>query len=110
MESVESRRAALEQRYPRWPSWTLASALDAVAAAHPARPFVLAEDRTCTHAEPAGWSRRLARGLVAEGVGAGENSASRRAAAVLPARVGRREAQGLLRRAEPLDLPGARIH
>src|SRR5918911_1748424 len=75
MDSVESRRAALERRYPRWPSWTLASALDAVAAEHPERPCVLAEDRSCTYAELAEWSSRLARGLVAEGVGAGEKVA-----------------------------------
>jgi long-subunit acyl-CoA synthetase (AMP-forming) len=75
MKSVEARRAALEERYPSWPGWTLAQALDAAAAAHPDRPYVIAEDRTCTYAELAEWSRALARGLAAEGVRAGENVA-----------------------------------
>jgi fatty-acyl-CoA synthase len=75
MESVEARRTALEQRFPEWPGWTLAEALDAAAAAHPDRPYVIAEDRTCTYAELAEWSRALARGLAAEGVGPGENVA-----------------------------------
>jgi fatty-acyl-CoA synthase len=75
MESVEARRSALEARFPQWPGWTLAQALDAAAAAHPDRPYVIAEDRECTYGELAEWSRSLARGLAAEGVAAGENVA-----------------------------------
>ncbi|HET6550064.1 MAG TPA: AMP-binding protein, partial [Solirubrobacter sp.] len=65
---MEDNRAALERRYRRWPGWTLAGALDAVAGEHPERPFVLTDERTWTYAELAEWSRRLARGLVAAGV------------------------------------------
>jgi fatty-acyl-CoA synthase len=75
MESVEARRSALEARFPQWPGWTLAQALDAAAAVHPDRPYVIAEDRQCTYGELAEWSRSLARGLAAEGVAAGENVA-----------------------------------
>ncbi len=75
MESVEARRSALEARFPQWPGWTLGQALDAAAAAHPDRPYVIAEDRQCTYGELAEWSRSLARGLAAEGVAAGENVA-----------------------------------
>jgi fatty-acyl-CoA synthase len=72
---MEDRRAALEARYPRWPGWTLASALDAVAAEHPDRPFVLTDEGTWSYDELAAWSRRLARGLVAKGVKSGQNVA-----------------------------------
>src|ERR1700760_1619569 len=75
MESVQARRTALEARYPEWPGWTLAQALDAAAAEHPDRPYVIAEDRACTYGELAEWSRALARGLAAEGVAPGENVA-----------------------------------
>jgi fatty-acyl-CoA synthase len=72
---MQEHRAALERRYPHWPGWTLSGALDAVAAEHPERPFVLTDERTWTYAELAEWSRRLARGLVAAGVKPGENVA-----------------------------------
>jgi fatty-acyl-CoA synthase len=49
--------------------------LDAVAAEHPDRPFVITDDATCTYAQLADWSRRLARGLVARGVHPGEHVA-----------------------------------
>src|ERR1700742_1390113 len=75
MDHVEARRAELERRFPAWPGWTLASALDAVAAEHPDREYIVTDDRTLTYGELAEWSKRLARGLVAEGVSAGENVA-----------------------------------
>src|SRR5262249_48947261 len=65
----------LEHRFPSWPGWTLAQALDAAATAYPGRPYVIAEDRECTYAELAEWSRALARGLAAEGVAAGGSGA-----------------------------------
>ncbi|MBX5440856.1 MAG: acyl--CoA ligase [Solirubrobacteraceae bacterium] len=76
---VNALRAALEARHPTWEERTLGRALDDVAAAHPDRPFVIAEDRACTYAELADWSRRVARGLVAAGVQPGD-----RVALVLP--------------------------
>jgi fatty-acyl-CoA synthase len=72
---VDERRAALERRHGPWTARTLDAMLDAVAAEHPDRPFVLTDAATVTYAEMAQWSRRLARGLVARGVGTGENVA-----------------------------------
>jgi len=76
---VNAVRESLEARHPQWVERTLDRALDDVAAAHPDRPFVIAEDRSCTYAELARWSQRIARGLVAAGVGSGD-----RVALVLP--------------------------
>jgi fatty-acyl-CoA synthase len=72
---VTERRAALERRHGPWIPRTLDAMLDAVAAEHPDRPFVITDDATYTYAELAEWSRRLARGLVARGVQAGEHVA-----------------------------------
>src|ERR1700759_5399789 len=82
-QSVESRRDALERRFPRWPAWTLAGALDAVATEHPDRELVVTDERSWTYEEMAAWSARLARGLVAAGGGAGEHVAP-----LLPHRAG----------------------
>ena len=72
---VEATRAALEARHPRWVERTLTEALDAVAAEHPDRPFVITEAGTWTYADLTAWTERLARGLVASGVGAGDRVA-----------------------------------
>jgi fatty-acyl-CoA synthase len=72
---LDARRAALEARRPRWPARTLAGELDAVAAQHPDRPFVIVDERTLTYRELAEWSRALACGLVAAGVHPGEHVA-----------------------------------
>src|SRR3954468_20820233 len=76
---VDAARAALEARHPAWVPHTLHGRLDAVAAEHPDRPAVITDERTVSYAELAAWSQRLARGLIAEGVGAGD-----RVALVLP--------------------------
>ena len=64
-DQVEARRAALEDRHRPWPPRTLAALLDSVAGQYPDRPFVITEQGTLSYAELAGWSVRLARGLVA---------------------------------------------
>lgn len=73
--SAPERRARLDARYPTWMPMTLAQTLDATADAHPARPFVITDERTYTYAEIAGWSRRLASGIVALGIQPGEHVA-----------------------------------
>jgi fatty-acyl-CoA synthase len=75
LASVSERRQALEARYPVWPALTLSQALDAAAARHPDRPLVLSAERAYSYGEMRDWSRRLAAGLVALGVGPGEHVA-----------------------------------
>jgi fatty-acyl-CoA synthase len=72
---VSERRQALEARYPVWPALTLSQALDAAAARHPDRPLIMGAPRAHSYAEMRDWSRRLAAGLVALGVGPGEHVA-----------------------------------
>lgn len=78
-DEVARNREALEARYGPWRPTTLDGALDRVAAAHPDRPWIIGERMSATYREVAEWSRRLARGLLAAGVAAGE-----RVALVLP--------------------------
>ncbi|MFZ0040263.1 MAG: AMP-binding protein [Solirubrobacteraceae bacterium] len=75
MPSVSERRGALEAAYPAWPQLTLSEALDAAAARHPNRPFVIGVQRTYSYEEVREWSRRLAAGLVALNVSPGEHVA-----------------------------------
>jgi fatty-acyl-CoA synthase len=72
---LAERRAALESNHPAWHPRTLAGALDAAAARYPDRPLILTDERSYTYAEVRDWSRRLAAGLVASGVAAGEHVA-----------------------------------
>lgn len=72
---IAERRAALESLHRPWRPTTLHRALDRVAARHPDRPFVIGEQASYTYAELAGWSRRIAGGLRARGVGPGERVA-----------------------------------
>lgn len=78
-DEVARNREALEARYGPWRPTTLDGALDRVAAAHPDRPWIIGERVSATYREMAEWSRRLARGLLAAGVAAGD-----RVALVLP--------------------------
>jgi fatty-acyl-CoA synthase len=71
-DQVAARRAALEERHGPWRPRTLAALLDAVAGEYPDRPFVITEPDGLSYAEVAGWSARLARGLVAAGLAPGE--------------------------------------
>src|SRR5687768_8059982 len=72
---AEARRRAVEAQYPEWRPMTIAQALDMATAKHPDRPLWLAEDGTYSYQEMADWSRRLAAGLVALGVQAGDHVA-----------------------------------
>ncbi|GAB2932028.1 AMP-binding protein [Rhodococcus aerolatus] len=72
---VAERQAALEARHPRWVPRGLHEQLDAAAAEHPDRPYLVTDERTWTYAEVADWSVRIARGLVGLGVAPGERVA-----------------------------------
>lgn len=70
--SIEARRQVLRHRFPSWQPVSLAGWLDACADRYPSRPFVLADSATMTYHEVAEESRRLAAGLSALGVRAGD--------------------------------------
>jgi fatty-acyl-CoA synthase len=72
---VDGARATLERRHPAWVPRSLHGALAGVAGEHGDRPFVIAVDGELTYAELDAWSRRIARGLVAAGVQAGDRVA-----------------------------------
>jgi fatty-acyl-CoA synthase len=71
--SIAGRRAALSSRFPSWTPMALHQRLDAVAAEHGDRAFVLSDARTYTYADVVEASVRLADGLAALGVRAGDH-------------------------------------
>lgn len=71
--SLEERRAALERRFPVWEPRRLDGFLAACAAELGPRPLVITDDRTLTYADVDAWATRLADGLVARGVRAGDH-------------------------------------
>ena len=73
--AAEERRQALEQRWSPWRSRTTAQLLDVVADRHPDRPYVLTDARSHTYRGLQELSERLAAGLHAVGVGAGDHVA-----------------------------------
>lgn len=75
MLTVAERQAALEAEVAPWTALTLHGALDRAAERHPERPFVITDERGWTYAELVAWSRRLAAGLRARGVRAGDKVA-----------------------------------
>lgn len=75
MASVVERQHALQQRYPAWTPRTLHGAFDDAARDFPDRPFLITDERCWSYAEMAGWSERLAAGLISLGVGPGDKVA-----------------------------------
>ena len=69
------RRAALEQRFEGWTPGSLSQHLDTMAGHSGDRPLVILDDRTFSYDDIAGWSRRLATGLVSLGVKRGDHVA-----------------------------------
>lgn len=69
---IELRRQALRDRFPTWIPRTLDAWLDECVERYGDRPFVITDEVTLTYREVAEWSRRLADGLVALGVGPGQ--------------------------------------
>lgn len=72
---IATRRADFAGRFPVWPGWTLSQAFDDAAARHPNRPLFTNDQGTRTYAELQDWSRRLASGLIACGIQAGDHVA-----------------------------------
>lgn len=70
--TVAERQAALEARFPLWEVRSQHGTLDAAARGFGDRPYVITDERIWTYEELADWSRRLASGLLALGVKAGE--------------------------------------
>ena len=69
------RRQLLEARYPAWQPMTISQALDAAAVEFGPRPLVITDQRSYSYADLQRWSRRLASGLIARGVRAGDHVA-----------------------------------
>ncbi len=73
--SVAARQSALAARFPKWPQLRLDQLLDRIADEFPDRPYIITDAQTWTYAQVVTWSRRLAAGLSAAGVGAGDHVA-----------------------------------
>lgn len=69
------RRAALEARFRPWASMTLSQALDRAAEEFAERPLFITDEHSFSYAEIQQWSRRIAAGLIAQGVQAGDHIA-----------------------------------
>jgi fatty-acyl-CoA synthase len=70
--AVENRRAAMARRHPIWVEMTLDAYFDRAAADFAARPLVLTDDVSLSYAQAADQSRRIAAGLAAIGIAAGD--------------------------------------
>jgi fatty-acyl-CoA synthase len=75
MLTPSERRQALEDRYPAWRPMTISQALDRVVAEFPERPLIITDRGEYSYREVQRWSRELAAGLIAEGVGPGDHVA-----------------------------------
>lgn len=71
--SLEERRSALAARHPVWEPRTLDGFLADCAAERGARPLVITDHGTLSYADVDAWATRLADGLVARGVRAGDH-------------------------------------
>lgn len=73
--SVEERRQGLAIGYPRWVAHTLDQHLDLAAERFADRPYIVTDARNWTYREVERLSRRIAGGLIAAGVAAGDHVA-----------------------------------
>ena len=73
LQQADERRGELERRWDHWEPRTTAQLLDVLAAQHPDRPLVLTDEHAYTYGEIAELSTRLAAGLIASGVNAGDH-------------------------------------
>ena len=69
------RRTALERRFAPWTPMTVSGVLLGAAAEYADRPLVIGERGVHSYAEIERWSRRIAAGLVALGIEAGDHVA-----------------------------------
>jgi fatty-acyl-CoA synthase len=75
LKSPEHRRAAILDRFPRWPNLTIAGLFDLAAAEHGARPAILTVDEEFTYNRLQEESRALASGLIELGLQPGDHVA-----------------------------------
>ncbi|MEI7786171.1 MAG: class I adenylate-forming enzyme family protein, partial [Betaproteobacteria bacterium] len=73
--SVAERQQALQQRFGPWQERSLDQLFDHICAQFPERPFVITDERSWTYKDIQTWSQRLAAGLWAAGVRAGDHVA-----------------------------------
>ena len=73
--SPQERRSLLEARYPVWEVLTISGRLDRSAQVWPDRSLIITDAREWTYSEVQAWSRRIASGLIAEGLEVGEHVA-----------------------------------
>jgi len=71
----QQRRSQIEAHFPAWEVLTISAALDRAAEGYADRPLIITEARSWSYAEVREWSRRLASGLIAHGLKAGEHVA-----------------------------------
>src|SRR5699024_5692285 len=73
--NLSERRDRLLAQHPTWQPRTITQLLAQTASAQPDRPYVITESRTYTYDDVEQWSRRLARGLISQGVEPGDHVA-----------------------------------
>src|SRR5699024_10682659 len=73
--NLSERRDRLLAQHPTWQPRTISQLLAQTASAQPDRPYVITESRTYTYDDVEQWSRRLARGLISQGVEPGDHVA-----------------------------------
>ena len=71
----QQRRSQIEAHFPAWDVLTISAALDRAAESYADRPLIITEARSWSYAEVQEWSRRIASGLIAHGLKAGEHVA-----------------------------------
>jgi fatty-acyl-CoA synthase len=71
----QERRSRLEARYPAWEVLTISGRLDRAVKIWADRPLIITDARAWTYAEVQNWSRRIASGLIAQGLKPGEHVA-----------------------------------
>jgi fatty-acyl-CoA synthase len=69
------RRSLIEARFPIWEVLTISGALDRAVKSYADRPLIITDARSWSYAEVKDWSRRIASGLIAHGLKAGEHVA-----------------------------------
>jgi fatty-acyl-CoA synthase len=69
------RRAALDDRFPSWRPSTVTQVVDAAVEEFADRPLIITDEQTHSYRDVQAWSRRLAAGLIALGVGPGDRVA-----------------------------------
>ncbi len=73
--SPQERRKQIEVRFPAWEVLTIAGALDRAVRSFADRPMIITDARSWTYREVRDWSRRIASGLIAQGLERGEHVA-----------------------------------